>query len=76
MVELINKGLTRTMLAVGELRQRFTEERGQGLMEYAVLSGVIAAFIVGLGAALALTGALTGMANGIAECIDFDSVCP
>ncbi len=76
MVELMNRALMHGMTTVAGLRQRFSAERGQGLMEYAVLGGVVAAFVVGLGAALAATGALTNMANAIAECIDMDTVCP
>ena len=55
------------------------DERGQDLIEYALLGGVIAAaimVIVGLGL---MSGALTSMANGISDCIDFTggvgSVC-
>jgi Flp pilus assembly pilin Flp len=51
---------------------RFAGERGQDLIEYAVLSGVIAAAIVAVGAA-ALTGALNDMVDGISRCIDFDA---
>ena len=47
-------------------------ERGQDLIEYAMLSGLIAAAIVAVGI-LAFSGALTSMAGGISDCIDFDS---
>jgi Flp pilus assembly pilin Flp len=50
---------------------RYTDERGQDLIEYAVLSGIIAAAIAGVAAGV-LSGALTSMAQGIADCIDFD----
>jgi len=76
MVEMINTALMRTVMAAGQLRQRFSEERGQDLLEYAVLGGVLGVFIVGLGAALTLTGAMDTMAGAIAECVDFDNVCP
>jgi Flp pilus assembly pilin Flp len=46
-------------------------EQGQDLIEYAMLGGLIALAMVGLGAAV-FSGALTGMADGISACIDFD----
>jgi Flp pilus assembly pilin Flp len=48
------------------------DERGQDVIEYAMLSGLLALGIlavVGL-----LTGALTDMIGGIGNCIDFDSL--
>ena len=51
-------------------------ERGQDLIEYALLSGLIAAAIVAAAALAAYTGALTTMAGGIADCIDFDGGSP
>lgn len=62
-------------LAAGVLRARIGEERGQDLIEYAVFGGILAAFIVGLGAALAATGALSDMADGLAACLDFAGGC-
>ena len=50
------------------------QEEGQDLLEYALLGGLIAAAITAAAVTLALTGALTSMANGIKDCIDFDSV--
>ena len=44
-------------------------ERGQDLIEYAMLGGILALAI--LGVSLLATGALTSMVNGIAGCIDF-----
>ena len=49
------------------------DERGQDLIEYALLGGTIALAIMAVGVLLALTGALTSMATGIGNCIDFDS---
>ena len=52
------------------------DERGQDLIEYALLGGTIALAIMAVGVLLALTGALTSMATGIGNCIDFGpSVC-
>ena len=47
------------------------DERGQDLIEYALLGGLIA--IALMAAALLLSPAITGMATGIGRCIDFDS---
>ena len=76
MIAIINDTLMRAIGAVAGLRAHLADERGQTLMEYAVLAGVIVVFIGGLTAALAATGAMTNMANAIAECVDFDSTCP
>jgi Flp pilus assembly pilin Flp len=48
-------------------------EDGQDLLEYALLGGLIAAAIIAVAALGVLTGAITDMANGIGDCIDFDS---
>ncbi len=48
-------------------------ERGQDLVEYALLSGMIALAIIGV-SALFLTGALTDMVTGIGYCVDFDTL--
>jgi Flp pilus assembly pilin Flp len=63
--------LSRVIVGVRGIAARYTGERGQDLIEYALLAGIIAAAIVGVGAAV-LTGALSSMAQGIANCIDFD----
>jgi Flp pilus assembly pilin Flp len=47
-------------------------ERGQDLIEYAMLGGLIALAIVTVGT-LALTGALTDLFEGIGDCVDFDN---
>ena len=49
------------------------DERGQDLIEYALLGGLIALTLMAGGVLLALTGALQDMAAGIGNCIDFDS---
>ncbi len=73
MVALINTALMRTVVAAGRLRRRFTEERGQDMLEYALLGGLIAAAIVGAATAGIMTGVLTGMADGIKNCVDFNN---
>ena len=47
-------------------------EQGQDLIEYAMLGGLIALAIIGVGVA-ALTGALNGLFDGIGDCVDFDA---
>jgi Flp pilus assembly pilin Flp len=65
---------------VDGLRDRLGDEHGQDLIEYALLGGVIAVALAALITAGALTGALTSMADGISDCIDFSSAvgseCP
>ncbi len=68
----INTALTRVMLAVSDLKVRLTEERGQDLLEYALLGGLIAVSL--MAAALFLAGPIAGMATGIGNCIDFDAL--
>ena len=51
---------------------RLRSERGQDLIEYAMLGGLIAAAIVAVGI-LVYSGALNTMAQGISNCIDFSS---
>jgi Flp pilus assembly pilin Flp len=50
-------------------------ERGQDLVEYAIFTGVIALALMAVGA-FVLSGALTSLAGGIGNCIDFNSVTP
>ena len=73
MTALLNEALLRGYLAVRGLGARLREERGQDLLEYALLGGLIAAGLVAVGA-IAFTGPLQGMAAGIGECIDFDNL--
>ena len=55
------------------IRMHTGSERGQDLLEYALLGGLIAAAVV----AALLSGifeiAINDMADGVADCIDFDS---
>ena len=78
MVEMINTALMRTVMASGRLRRRLTEERGQDLLEYALLGGLIAAALTTAAVILALSGALESMACGIGDYINFSSApaCP
>ena len=56
--------------AISWLLSRSRSERGQDLIEYAMLGGLIALAIIAVGV-LAFTGALNSMASGIGGCIDF-----
>ena len=49
---------------------RVRSERGQDLIEYAILGGLIAAALVAIGV-LAFQGPLSSMAQNIGYCIDF-----
>ena len=53
------------------LKARASEERGQDLLEYAMLGGLIVIGI--LAVVLAFTGALNNMITGIGNCIDFSA---
>ena len=72
----INTALLRVMGSVAGWRARLMDERGQDLIEYALIGGIVAVAFVVAAAALPLSGAMTSMVSGIAECVDFDDVCP
>ena len=55
------------------IRMHVRNERGQDLLEYALLGGLIAAAIVAVIALGTMTDAITSMAGGISDCIDFDN---
>ena len=67
----INTALVRMITAVSGLRARMSEERGQDLLEYALLGGLIAVALLAFG--LLFTPYLSTMASGIGSCIDFTS---
>lgn len=70
MMSLINSALLRAHLAMSDLRARLSVERGQDLLEYALLGGFIAlAIVTGF---FLFDDALTTMTGNIADCIDFD----
>ena len=73
MVALINTALLRAMTAVTGLKTRLSEERGQDLIEYAMLGGLIALALIAASLGLFFGGALSSMASGIGNCIDFNS---
>lgn len=61
--------------AVSSVVSKLHREEGQDLIEYAMLGGLIAAAIVAVGI-LVYQGALTSMAGGISDCIDFTNNTP
>ena len=58
---------------VSGLLGRIRGESGQDLIEYALLSSLIAAAIIAAAFFTPLSDALTDMADGIGNCIDFDN---
>jgi Flp pilus assembly pilin Flp len=73
MVAIINNALLRAYMGVSNLRARLEEERGQDLIEYAMLGGLVALALIAAASAFLFTSAIGDMATGIGECIDFDS---
>jgi Flp pilus assembly pilin Flp len=62
-----------TAFAIAWLRVHIRSERGQDLLEYALLGGLIAAAVIAVIGLAVMDNTLTGMVNGIGRCIDFDS---
>jgi Flp pilus assembly pilin Flp len=60
--------------AIERLRSLVKDERGQDLIEYAMLGGLIALAIAAVATLGVLSGAIESMADGIGACIDFDSL--
>lgn len=54
------------------LKTHVRSERGQDLIEYALLGGLIAGALLAAAVLTGMTNAISGMATGIGECIDFD----
>jgi Flp pilus assembly pilin Flp len=65
--------LSRVIVGVRGIAARCTGERGQDLIEYALLGGLIAAALIAAATLTGMTDAVKGMATGIAACIDFKS---
>jgi len=58
------------------LQSHIRSERGQDLLEYAMLGSLIAAAIAALVGAGIVTGALDDLFTGIADCVDFSAGTP
>ena len=56
---------------IASVMNRARDERGQDLIEYAMLAGLIALAIIG--AIVIFNGALLNLAGGIGNCIDFNN---
>ena len=65
--------LSHLVVGVRGFAARFAGERGQDLIEYALLGGLIAAALIAAASLVAFTDAIGSMASGIGACIDFDS---
>jgi len=59
--------------AMAWLRVHIRSERGQDLLEYALLGGLIAAAIVALLTLGILSGGVNSMVTNIRDCIDFEA---
>ena len=69
----IHTASLRVMAAVAGLRARLADERGQDLVEYGLLTGLIGVAIVG--GFLLFPAAIGVMTGFIAECISFSGDC-
>lgn len=54
------------------IRMHISDERGQDLIEYAALGGLIAAALAAVLAAGLLSGALNDLFTNMSNCVDFD----
>ena len=59
-------------MVITYIRNRLAIESGQDLIEYAMLGGLIALALAAVAVLAGLTGAVTDMADGIGNCIDFN----
>ncbi len=60
--------------AVSQLHEHSKDERGQDTLEWVLMSGLIAAAIVGV--LLLFSSALQTMVKNVGNCLDFDSSTP
>ena len=77
MKALIDTAIIRALTAVGELKARLSEERGQDLMEYAVITGLVAVVAAGAFATIFLVdpNPFNVMATKIKDCVTFSTSC-
>ena len=70
----IHSASLHVMAALAGLRARLAEERGQDLVEYGLLSGLLGvAIVTGF---LLFPQAITAMTDAITNCISFSGECP
>ncbi len=60
--------------AITWILSHLRREGGQDLVEYAMLSGLIAAALIAAAVLISLTAGVDGMATAIGNCIDFDPI--
>jgi Flp pilus assembly pilin Flp len=72
MVYIASFMLSRVIVGVRGIAARYTGERGQDLIEYALLCGLVAAALIAAASLTGITDAIAKMATGIGNCIDFD----
>ncbi len=65
----MNDLLTKVWLGLKSLK----DERGQDLIEYALLGGLIALTLMAVAVLTGMSGAVQNMAAGIGRCIDFNN---
>jgi len=65
--------LDKLVVFVLTLKMRLSDERGQDIMEYALLAGFIAVGFAVAAALVLTTGVWNKMVTTILHCIDFDS---
>ncbi len=58
------------------IQSHLHREEGQDLLEYGLFGGLIAAAIIAVLALGVFTDAISAMAGGVGDCIDFDSLTP
>jgi Flp pilus assembly pilin Flp len=63
-------------VSLSGMRERLSSEKGQDLIEYALLGGLIAAAVIAVVALGTMTNAVTAMGDGISACIDFKKSTP
>ena len=61
------------VFAITWLRAHLGSERGQDLLEYALLGGLIAAAVIAVIGLGLMDNTLSDMVTGIGRCVDFDS---
>ena len=60
------------LIALNSLFVHLRHERGQDLIEYALLGGIIAATLLAVGFLAGLSSGVIDMGTGIGYCVDFN----
>ncbi len=72
----VNDLLLKAMIGVRGLAHRLRDERGQDLMEYALLGGFIAVVFAAAAILLPLSTFFNTMVQTIGNCVDMTATCP